>query len=166
MILPAQTIRKLCTPEQKGKKITKPMVHPFSERTPSGGLTFGLSAAGYDVRIAESVDLYAVDGGMGFQLASTIEQFCMPNDVLAVVHDKSTWARRGLAVQNTVIEPGWSGYLTLELSNHSNRLIQIPKGAPIAQVVFMRLEAPTEQPYEGRYQNQEAGPQAARYLNK
>lgn len=87
----------------------------------------------------------------------------MPNDVLAKVSDKSTWARRGIAVQNTVIEPGWRGFLTLEITNHGKQIIDIAAGMPIAQIIFHRLEAPAENPYSGKYQNQAAGPQPARF---
>lgn len=149
-ILPAQTIRALCQSH-------KAIVHPFHERTQHEGMTFGLSAAGYDVRIAE--DMWIVSGT--FRLASTLETFWMPDDLVARVCDKSSWARQGLTVQNTIIEPGWRGYLTLELTNHSARDIEIRLGAPIAQIVFERLEAPTEQPYSGKYQDQRSGPQPA-----
>lgn len=88
----------------------------------------------------------------------------MPTDVIGVVHDKSSWARRGLAVQNTVIEPGWRGFLTLELTNHGTRKLHIPKGCPIAQIVFHRLDEPAARPYDGRYQDQPPGPQPARDL--
>lgn len=145
MILPAQTIR-----------IIKP-IEPFHERTVSHGMTFGLSSAGYDVRIKQDMTLRPGQ----FALASTIERFDMPRDLLAMVHDKSSWARRGLAVQNTVIEAGWFGHLTLELTNHSDGSLDIPAGAPIAQIVFHRLEAPTEQPYSGKYQDQPDRPVAA-----
>jgi dCTP deaminase len=101
-----------------------------------------------------------------FQLASTVEEFDMPETLMAIVHDKSTWARKGLAVQNTVIEPGWRGFLTLELTNHSNKVILVTKGTPIAQIVFHQLVEATEQPYEGRYQDQASGPQPARLLEK
>jgi hypothetical protein len=96
MILSAQSIRK------------RRPVEPFHERTVSHGKTFGLSAAGYDVRIREAVILRPGD----FALASTLERFTMPDDLLARVADKSSWARKGLTVQNTVIEPGWFGFLT------------------------------------------------------
>lgn len=144
MILSAQTIRKL-------KPIT-----PFHERTKEFGMSYGLSAAGYDIRIAEDIEL--INGT--FCLASSLEYFNMPDDVLAYVKDKSTWARQGLAVQNTVIEPGWKGYLTLELTNHTrDKLIVLRKGMPIAQIIFHRLDFATEQPYDGKYQNQQAGAQ-------
>jgi len=124
-------------------------------------MTFGLSSAGYDVRIAESLILKPGE----FSLASTVEEFHMSNDTIGIVHDKSTLARRGLALQNTVIEPSWIGYLTLELSNHGEETLEFISGMPIAQIIFHLLDQPTEQPYSGRYQNQEAGPQAARFLS-
>ena len=145
MILPAQTIRQLMP------------IQPFHERTVVNGMSFGLSHAGYDVRIAENITLWPKN----FSLASTIEEFDIPNDLIAMVHDKSTWARRGLSLFNTVIEPGWKGFLTLELVNNSDELLVIEAGSPIAQIVFMRLEEPTEKPYSGKYQDQKAGPQPA-----
>ena len=86
----------------------------------------------------------------------------MPDDLMAFVHDKSSWARRGLSLFNTVIEPGWNGFLTLELVNNSGKSLLIMPGFPIAQIIFMRMEEPTEKPYTGKYQNQAAGPQEAR----
>jgi len=86
----------------------------------------------------------------------------MPLDLLGRVTDKSTWARRFLTVQNTIIEPGWCGYLTLELTNHSDVDIHIMRGMPIAQIIFDVLDEPTEKPYMGKYQNQQSGPVAAR----
>lgn len=62
----------------------------------------GVGPAGYDVRIDQAVTLRPGD----FALAATMEHFNMHTDLLAIVHDKSTWVRRGLACQNTVIEPG------------------------------------------------------------
>ncbi len=143
MILPAQWIR-----------MYKP-IKPFCERTKEFGMSYGLSAAGYDIRIAE--DIYLNKGD--FVLASSLEEFNMPNNLLAYVKDKSTWARQGIAVQNTVIEPGWKGYLTLEITNHSKLPITFKQGMPIAQIVFHELKEPTEQPYDGKYQNQSAGAQ-------
>lgn len=153
-ILPAQTIRALCNPPAFLE--LRPMVVPFFERTVIGGMTFGVGPAGYDVRIAEEVHV----GRGDCVLASTVEQFTMPADVLAYVKDKSTWARRGIALQNTVIEPGWRGFLTLEITNHAS-YVHIPAGVPIAQIVFHRLESATLSPYAGKYQDQPAGPQAA-----
>lgn len=108
-ILSGQTIRRLG------------ILRPFAERASNGGVTYGLGPSGYDLRVDlgegfEDDDAECVIGPGRFQLAATLEHFTMPDDVVGVVHDKSTWARRGLCVQNTVIEPGWRGYLTLELT--------------------------------------------------
>jgi dCTP deaminase len=147
MILSAQSIRK------------RKIILPFEERALAHGMTYGLGPAGYDVRIAES---FWISPGEA-KLASTIEHFHMPDDVLGRVHDKSTWARRFLAVQNTVIEPGWRGHLTLELSNHGVTSLKIEEGMPIAQIIFELLDEPTERPYAGKYQDQKAGAVAPIY---
>jgi dCTP deaminase len=148
MILSAQAIRR-CKP-----------VDPFCERTVFEGTTFGLGPAGYDVRVAQG--LFLVPGC--FVLASTIERFTMPDNLIGIIHDKSTWARGGIAVQNTVIEPGWCGFLTLEITMHGPWECWVPAGCGIAQIVFHLLDEPTEMPYpkNGKYQNQGPGPQGAR----
>lgn len=87
-----------------------------------------------------------------FVLASAVEEFIMPPSLVGVVHDKSTWARAGLSVFNTVIEPGWKGFLTLELVFHGNEVLHLPSGSGIAQVLFHRINTPSL--YEGKYQNQ------------
>lgn len=126
---------------------------PFRTRTRAHGMTYGLGPAGYDVRVIETVCL--PPGGA--RLTSTLEHIDMPHDLLGKVADKSTWARRFLAVQNTIIEPGWRGYLTLELSNHGADSLVVPAGAPIAQIILHLLDEPTEHPYDGKYQDQPAG---------
>jgi dCTP deaminase len=145
MILSGQSIRR------------RGIFTPFSERTTMHGMTYGLGPAGYDVRIAEHVILKPGDS----ILASTIEHFEMPNDLLGMVADKSTWARRFLAVQNTIIEPGWRGHLTLELSNHGSDVLEVLAGMPIAQIILNVLDQPAENPYAGKYQDQVRGPVAA-----
>lgn len=152
---------------------------PFSERSKRRGMSYGLSHAGYDVRVDlshlelryEAHEDPAIPCGVRALLlqpnesvlAATVEHFKMPANVLGVVHDKSTWARQFLAAQNTVIEPGWEGYLTLELSNHGPDPIVIYDQDPIAQIVLHMLVAPPESVYNGKYQNQERGPQEARF---
>ena len=167
MILSAQTIRELCkeqqaeTDERRGTHIPYrgPLVYPFHERTKHLGLTFGLSPCGYDVRIDK--DIYLRAGA--FMLAATMERFNMPTFLVGIVHDKSTWARRGLAVQNTVIEPGWRGFLTLEITNHGREHHALRQGMAIAQILFHELDETTDQPYpeNGKYQDQPAGAQPA-----
>lgn len=145
-ILSAQSIRK------------RGIFTPFHERTVINGLSFGLSPAGYDVRVSEDLEL---GYGNRFTLAYTIESFDMPIDCLAYVKDKSTWARQFVFVQNTVIEPGWKGHLTLEITYDGDSYVKIPSGSPIAQIIFHNLDEPTEAPYRGKYQNQKAGAQPA-----
>lgn len=144
MILSGQTIRKL------------EIIKPHNERTVIRGRSYGLSIAGYDIRIDQSLSLEERE----FCLASSCERFVMPNNIIGLVKDKSSWARKGLSVFNTIIEPGWQGYLTLELVNHGDFLI-IERGDPIAQVVFEFLDEEAETPYTGKYQNQKSGPQKA-----
>lgn len=132
-------------------------IEAMQERTQYGGLSYGLGPCGYDIRIAETLEILP----NRFCLASSVEKFTMPNNLVGIVHDKSTWARLGIAVQNTVIEPGWNGYLTLEITNHSSTLRWIEAGSPIAQIIFHLLDEATQAPYTGKYQNQPAGAQPA-----
>ena len=146
------------------------------------GVSYGLGEAGYDIRIKQQVNFTSVRGkpivlvtevnhqhetvgatiqnGGRFTLASAIEEFQMPEHLMGIVHDKSTWARKGLSVFNTVIEPGWKGFLTLELVYHGSTPLCIPPGAGIAQVVFHELKRPAA--YNGKYQNQENKPVPAK----
>lgn len=144
---------------------------PSKER--AHGVSHGLGEAGYDIRIKQdilfkptnSVSPAAtfMDGKFSnpgtFCIASAIEEFDMPSDLVGVVHDKSTWARRGLSVFNTVIEPGWKGFLTLELVYHGWKELHIPAGAGIAQVIFHRTTENAS--YDGKYQNQPDKPVGA-----
>lgn len=122
------------------------------------GVSYGLGEAGYDIRIKQAIRFQPQLSR--FIIASAIEEFDMPNDLVGVVHDKSTWARKGLSVFNTVIEPGWKGFLTLELVYHGQTELVIPAGAGIAQVMFHQTSCKAE--YDGKYQNQEDAPIAAR----
>lgn len=131
----------------------EPIRDMLDRKVRHGGVTHGLAEAGYDIRIAQDVWL---SPGRRFALASAMEEFDMPNDLLGVVHDKSTWARKGLAVQNTVIEPGWRGYLTLELFHAGWKPLRIPAGVGIAQILFHQIAEPAR--YAGRYQDQPSRP--------
>jgi dCTP deaminase len=143
---------------RNGKKLwaDQPVQPMFDCKMKLHGVSYGLSEAGYDIRIKQTVVLHPFKR---FALASTVEHFHMPCDLVAIVHDKSTWARRGLSVFNTVIEPGWKGYLTLELIYHGWKPLRILAGAGIAQVIFHQLE--TLAAYKGKYQDQPDQPVAA-----
>ena len=134
----------------------QPIKDMLSEKHRAHGVSHGLTEAGYDLRIAEAVTLHPFKR---FSLAFASEPFTMPANLVGVVHDKSTWARRGMSVFNTVIEPGWNGFLTLELVYHRWGVLRIPAGAGIAQVLFHRTTLGAT--YSGKYQNQPARPVAA-----
>ena len=138
---------------QKALLHAAPIEDMLDHKATEHGVSHGLSEAGYDIRIKQGLFL---GPEARFALASTIERFTMPTNLVAVVHDKSTWARRGLSVFNTVIEPGWQGWLTLELVYHGMSTLYVPAGAGIAQVLFHHIEWPAQ--YDGKYQNQKNKP--------
>lgn len=159
-----------------GKELLKaaPMKEMFAGKHSAYGVSYGLGEVGYDIRIKQAVNFVRTDRGErivitaeregdgelrqynrargNFIIASAMEEFVMPEDLMGIVHDKSTWARQGLSVFNTVIEPGWKGFLTLELVYHGGDCLEIPAGAGIAQVVFHKLSSVAR--YEGKYQHQ------------
>jgi len=140
------------------------------------GASYGLAEVGYDIRLKQDIrfqprtdkiamDRIAIQGELlkfgRFCIASAIEEFDMPSDLVGIVHDKSTWARKGLSVFNTVIEPGWRGFLTLELVYHGQEELHLPAGIGIAQVLFHQVTEPAS--YAGKYQNQEDRPVEAKH---
>lgn len=160
-----------------------PIKNMLDHKVKHNGVSHGLSEAGYDIRIKQEImflapqkdhpewvtrsSWYASDVKMGsftygkFTIASAIEEFQMPTNMVGIVHDKSTWARAGLSVFNTVIEPGFNGGLTLELVYHGNTNLLIPAGSGIAQVVFTRTS--DHMTYTGKYSNQSTEPTPARF---
>lgn len=132
--------------------------------------SYGLTECGYDIRIKEQV--HYKDGRVScynpmnhhpefvppfkkgnFILGSSIEEFQMPNFLMGRVLNKSTWARCGVdASLTTNIEPGWNGFLTIELVFNSQDEIIIPAGSGICQIIFEEILHPAE--YTGKYQNQ------------
>lgn len=141
-----------------GKLLLKaaPIKDMLTSKERAHGVSYGLSEAGYDIRVKQ--DIY-LDTNDRFVLASAIEEFQMPPHLVGVVHDKSTWARQGLSVFNTVIEPGFFGGLTLEIVYHGSGSIRIPAGAGIAQVLFYELHEQAR--YEGKYSGQSTDPTPA-----
>jgi dCTP deaminase len=105
-----------------------------------------------------------------FVLGSTHERVTLPDDLVARIEGKSSLGRLGLLVHATAgfIDAGFSGYLTLELSNVANLPIAIYPGMKIGQLAFFQLDRPAERPYGSaelgsKYQGQE-GPTASRYF--
>jgi dCTP deaminase len=154
----------------------KPIKHMLGYKERANGVSHGLTEVGYDIRLKQTIEfsgscapratVFRYGGGEpshlglgSFTLASAMEEFDMPETLVGIVHDKSTWARRGLSVFNTVIEPGWKGFLTLELVYHGYEKLLIEAGTGIAQVIFH--EPLHSGRYTGKYQNQEDRPVAA-----
>lgn len=160
------------------------MITPYSNtKNKMGNLSWGLGHFGYDIRISGEVKKFKKFSGQlidpttdslttveyvtskldgciiqpgEFALVFTLETFDIPDTMVALVKDKSTLARLGIAVQNTILEPGWKGVLTVEITNHGDLDIILREGMPIAQMIFLQGEEPWTV-YNGRYQHQKAG---------
>jgi dCTP deaminase len=160
------------------------MISPFyPDGSPPGAISYGLSSYGYDVRLAGSfMEPNTASGSTidpkagermpvvsfernepfdlpphGFVLGHTIEWINMPPDVMAICVGKSTYARCGLIVNVTPLEPGWRGQVTLEISNTASLPVRIYPGEGIAQFVFLRGSTVPNRGYairSGTYQNQ------------
>jgi dCTP deaminase len=107
-----------------------------------------------------------------FVLGSTRERVRLPDDMVARLEGKSSLGRLGLLIHSTAgyVDPGWDGYLTLELSNVANLPITIYPGMKIGQISFFRLSSPAEKPYGSsetgsKYQGQR-GPTASRFFEE
>lgn len=125
-------------------------------------VSFGLSSTGYDLRLARDFKVFtntfsvvvdpkdfdeksfvSVEADVcmippnSFALGRTVERIRMPRDLTGVILSKSTYARCGLIVCGTVAEPGWEGYLTLEISNTTPLPARIYAGEGIAQILFL-----------------------------
>jgi dCTP deaminase len=105
-----------------------------------------------------------------FVLGQTLERVTLPNDLVARLEGKSSLGRLGLLIHSTAgfVDPGFSGNLTLELSNVANLPITIYHGMPIGQISFMRMDGPVENPYGSRgnkYQGQVEPTPSRFYLN-
>jgi dCTP deaminase len=186
-ILSDHEIQSLC-------ESNEPMITPFTNKQ-MGDPSFGLSSYGYDIRLGSNFKMYpprlrvdpndvidprnfrpelAVDieehgavviSSGGFALAESVEVFDIPRDILVVCVGKSTYARCGLIVNVTPLEPEWKGKLTLELSNTTPLPVKVYPGHGIAQLLFFRADEPCWASYadrKGRYQNQPGvtGPKA------
>jgi dCTP deaminase len=107
-----------------------------------------------------------------FVLGSTLERVAIPDDMVARLEGKSSLGRLGLLIHSTAgyVDPGWDGFLTLELSNVANLPITIYPGMKIGQISFFRLTTAAAAPYgsEGmrsKYQGQR-GPTASRFFEE
>jgi dCTP deaminase len=158
-------------------------IEPFAEELCRPGvISFGLSSYGYDVRVGRKfkvfTDVYgAIVDPKGFNprsfvdleddvciippnsfaLAETVETFEIPRDVLATCLGKSTYARCGIIVNVTPLEPEWRGKITIEISNTTPLPAKIYANEGIAQILFFKADAVCEKSYadkKGKYQDQ------------
>ena len=107
-----------------------------------------------------------------FVLGQTLERVSLPDDLVARLEGKSSLGRLGLLIHSTAgfVDPGFSGNITLELSNVANLPITIYHGMPIGQISFMRMDQPVEHPYgsgekASKYQGQGEPTPSRYYLN-
>jgi len=159
------------------------MIEPFVEQqVRNGAISYGLSSFGYDIRVGDEykvfTDVYSVvvdpknfdprsfvdikaDHCIipphSFALAATMEYFRIPADTLVVCVGKSTYARCGIIVNVTPLEPEWCGYLTLEISNTTPLPAKIYSREGLAQLLFFQGDEVPEVTYasrQGKYQDQ------------
>lgn len=143
---------------QAGLIAAAPIKNMIPEKVRYQGYSHGLTECGYDIRISNEIVMHPF---RRFVLSASMEEFDVPTNMMGRVLNKSSWARQGLdASMTTNIEPGWRGFLTLELRYAGWRPLRIPAGVGIAQVIFERVESSVQ--YNGIYQDQKAGPVRAR----
>lgn len=180
----------LCDIEINTEILSSKMVAPYLDHQVSdeGGkpvISYGLSSAGYDIRVADEFMVFAHVPGKGstcidpkkfdpallrsfkgevfeaepysYNLARSFEIFKVPRDIAVNCIGKSTYARCGIIVNVTPLEPEWEGTLTLEITNTSPMPVKIYSFEGIAQLQFHRLSAPVKTSYKdrnGKYQGQ------------
>lgn len=176
-ILPDHMIRALA---QNPKS---PMIEPFVEtQTAQGMISYGLSSYGYDARVSNEFKIFTnVENALvdpknfseksfisretdcciippnSFALARTVEYFRIPRDVLVICLGKSTYARCGIIVNVTPLEPEWEGHVTLEFSNTTPLPAKIYANEGACQFLFLKGADNCEVSYadrKGKYMGQ------------
>lgn len=159
------------------------MISPFVESQKRDGIiSYGLSSYGYDARVANEFLIFTdIDNAIvdpknfsdkafvkketdvcvippnSFALAHTVEYFRIPRDVMVICLGKSTYARCGIIVNVTPLEPGWEGHVTLEFSNTTPLPAKIYANEGACQFLFLKGDQPCEVSYQdrkGKYQGQ------------
>ena len=159
------------------------MIKPFVDQQKSDkNISYGLSSFGYDARVSNEFKIFTdVDSAIvdpknfkqnsfvsrtseeciippnSFVLASTVEYFKIPKDVLVICLGKSTYARCGIIVNVTPLEPGWEGHVTLEFSNTTPLPAKIYANEGAAQFIFLKGNEEPKVTYsqrKGKYMKQ------------
>ena len=160
------------------------MIEPFSETQVSRNvISYGLSSYGYDLRVSDEFKIFtnvnsaiidpkefdersfvSVRGESvivppnSFALARSVECFRIPRDVLAICVGKSTYARCGIIVNVTPLEPEWEGFVTLEISNTTPLPARVYANEGLCQILFFRSDESCQISYadrQGKYQKQQ-----------
>jgi dCTP deaminase len=159
------------------------MILPFERgKKRPGVISYGCSHYGYDIRVASNFKIFTnvhsvivdpknineasfvdfvgdvcVIPPNSYALCESVERFSMPHDVVGVCVGKSTYARCGIIVNVTPLEPGWEGILTIEISNSTPLPAKVYANEGIAQVIFFRGQMPdsTYASKGGKYHNQD-----------
>ena len=174
-VMPDTWIRKMAT--EHG------MITPFTENLKRDGvISYGVSSYGYDARVSDEFKIFTnVDSAIvdpkdfsdvgfvdrkvdqcvippnSFALARTVEFFKIPRDVLVICLGKSTYARCGIIVNVTPLEPEWEGHVTLEFSNTTPLPARIYANEGACQFIFLKADSLCETSYadrKGKYQGQ------------
>ena len=161
----------------------KNMISPFEEKQVRGDkISFGLSSFGYDARVSDEFKIFTnvnseivdpkdfkptnfitkktlecIIPPNSFVLARTVEKFKIPEDIMVICLGKSTYARCGIIVNVTPLEPGWEGYVTLEFSNTTPLPAKIYANEGVAQFIFLQGNEKPEVSYadrNGKYMGQ------------
>lgn len=169
--------------EIRQRALDKEMITPFVEKQKRQGIiSYGLSSYGYDARVSDEFKIFTnvdsaivdpknfVDEGFvdrktdvciippnSFVLARTVEYFKIPRDVLVICVGKSTYARCGIIVNVTPLEPEWEGHVTLEFSNTTPLPAKIYANEGACQFLFLKAENACETSYldkAGKYMKQ------------
>ncbi|RMD91824.1 MAG: dCTP deaminase [Calditrichaeota bacterium] len=159
------------------------MINPFVEKQVRDNvISYGVSSYGYDVRIANEFKIFTninstivdpknfdpkslvdfkgevcIIPPNSFALGRTIEYFKIPRNIMTICVGKSTYARCGIITNVTPLEPGWEGYVTLEISNTTPLPAKIYAGEGIAQILFFESDEECTVSYDekrGKYQAQ------------
>ena len=159
------------------------MINPFEEnQIRDNKISYGLSSYGYDARVSNEFKIFTninsevvdpknfkqsnfiskkvsecIIPPNSFVLASTVEYFKIPNDIMVICLGKSTYARCGIIVNVTPLEPGWEGYVTLEFSNTTPLPAKIYANEGAAQFIFLKGNEKPEITYadrDGKYMKQ------------
>ena len=152
------------------------MIYPFEDKQiRENKISYGLSSFGYDARVSNEFKIFTnvnseivdpknfkasnfvtknvsecIIPPNSFVLASTVEYFRIPKNVLVVCLGKSTYARCGIIVNVTPLEPGWEGHVTLEFSNTTPLPAKVYANEGVAQFIFLKGNETPETTYSDR----------------